>query len=78
MVLPVMSVVLLQAKELLTSDQQGKLLKQALQTFVKTAQVDTMHANWLPAFGEAWNGSDKLLLQLCHGLPGMMIALANL
>jgi len=70
--------VLLLGKDLLTQAQRTLLMKQALHTFMKTAQITAQGANWLPVLGKAWPDSDKLLLQLCHGAPGMLIALAPL
>ena len=70
--------VLLQSQALLSVTQRQRLQAQALKAFVNTAELEANGANWPQVLGKAWPGADKGLLQLCHGVPGMLIAYAPL
>ena len=68
---------LLQGMELLTAEQKEILIRQAIHTFVATAKVNEQHANWLDAC-VADGETATFYLQLCHGVPSILIALDKL
>lgn len=71
-------VALLRGSELLAPVRLRDLYSRASVTMVKTALADGSYANW-PAVADAVDASrSPLLVQYCHGAPGMVISLADL
>ncbi|HEY0251895.1 MAG TPA: LanC-like protein [Kofleriaceae bacterium] len=67
---------LLRGAELLA--QQEMIRERATHTLRSVALGYGEYRNWLPHVGTPRSGRDKILLQWCHGAPGMITALANL
>jgi lantibiotic modifying enzyme len=70
--------VLLQGMQLLSDTQQQQLISRIEKTIITTAKIETDLANWLPRLDESGAGRDKLLVQLCHGAPSMVVGVASL
>ena len=65
--------------ELLDNNQQQLLIEQSLKTFMDTAHVNKEHANWpMYARKDQFNAEEHMLLQLCHGAPGVLISFEKL
>ncbi len=47
-------------------------------TFVSTARVENGFANWPQSVGTPLPGREAMLVQICHGAPGVIVALARL
>ncbi len=62
---------LLQASKYLSETQQKIILERAAETFLRTALHEGPLTNWQPA-----PTSTKLLVQWCHGAPGMITCFA--
>ena len=60
---------------LLSAAERARWEKLAVETITATALRDGAVANWAPSFDAARPG-DKLLVQTCHGAPGVVAVLA--
>ena len=69
---------LLRGAALLTRDQRALVEQRAAQTLQQTAVRTGELVNWSPHVGPAREGRAALLVQWCHGAPGMITALARL
>lgn len=69
---------LLRGAELLSDVQRTQIVERAAHTLRSIALRDGELANWLPHAGAARHGRDKILVQWCHGAPGMILGLSHL
>lgn len=69
---------LLAGRDLLDADEAAAVVARTRETFLMTAVRRDGRASWWPQVGVARRGRDKLLVQWCHGAPGMVTALAGL
>ena len=69
---------ILAGKHLLADDVLGRFRALAIETTKATAIVEDGTANWPPSVGGGRPGRDKILVQVCHGAPGMIVALGEL
>ena len=69
--------VLIRGHELLDATKRKELFPRIMQTFIATAEKDDDYANW-PAVWLPSTQSRKMLVQHCHGAPGMITCLADL
>jgi hypothetical protein len=66
---------LLRGADLLSAERRSALYDRCVETLEATAIVEDDGANWPPAV-EPQAGSRKMLLQWCHGAPGIVTAFA--
>ncbi len=66
---------LLRGLSLLPDDQRSLVIERATHTLAVTAQRDGALINWAPHVGSGRAGRDKMLVQWCHGAPGMILGL---
>ena len=64
---------IIKGRELLDPESVTLVASLAADTLERTARVDEVYANWPPDLG-----GNKLLVQHCHGAPGMVTCLADL
>jgi hypothetical protein len=64
--------------DLLPADEAALVVSRARDTLLATAIRRGGLANWMPHVGPARAGRDKILVQWCHGAPGMITSLAGL
>lgn len=69
---------LLSGLDLLGADDAARVVGRARDTLLATARRRDGLANWLPHVGAARAGREKILVQWCHGAPGMVTSLAAL
>jgi lantibiotic modifying enzyme len=69
---------LLRGSALLSSEQRVLVAERAAHTLRSIALREGDLANWLPQIGRPHRGPDKVLVQWCHGAPGMILALSTL
>jgi hypothetical protein len=66
---------LLRGAALLPAEQREALFERCEAMLASTALIDGDCANWPPIVGKA--GADKILVQWCHGSPGIVTAFAD-
>ncbi len=64
---------ILKGWDLLDASTRSLVESRASETLERTARVDDVYANWPPDLG-----GTKMLVQHCHGAPGMITCLADL
>lgn len=69
---------LLRGAELLSTDQRALLVDRTVHTLNVTALHDGELVNWSPHVGRPRRGREAMLLQWCHGAPGMITSLSRL
>lgn len=68
---------LLKGAALLDPARRQALYARTLQTLLACELRDGEASNWPPGIGAPRPGRDKLLMQWCHGAPGIVTGLAN-
>lgn len=66
---------LLRGLDLLSDDQRDLVIERATHTLAVTALRDGALINWAPHVGTGRAGRDAMLVQWCHGAPGMILGL---
>lgn len=69
---------LLRGAALLSDEQRVMITERAAHTLRSVALRDGPLANWMPHVGAPRHGRDKILVQWCHGAPGMILGLSRL
>jgi lantibiotic modifying enzyme len=69
---------LLRGRALLTAEQRDLVVGRAKHTLCAVALHERERVNWLPHVGAPRKGRDKILVQWCHGAPGMIVGLGQL
>ena len=69
---------LLRGAALLSEEQRAVIHQRAGHTLRSVALAEGSFANWLPHVGAARQGREKILVQWCHGAPGMILGLSRL
>lgn len=69
---------LLRGEALLTEEQRAIVHERAAHTLRSIALCEGPLANWSPHVGPARRGREKILVQWCHGAPGMILGLSRL
>ena len=67
---------LLAGAELLTADERGLVIARTEHLLSKTAQVEDGRANWKPCLGRPRPGREEMMVQICHGAPGVIVGTA--
>ena len=67
---------LLRGAALLSAERREALYERCANAVLKTAIVEDGCANWPPSVGVPRRGRTKMLVQWCHGAPGMITGLA--
>ena len=67
---------LLRGANLLAAERRASLYKRCVETLRTTAIVDGDCANWPPGVGPPRRGREPVLVQWCHGAPGIVTSLA--
>jgi hypothetical protein len=62
----------------LNEEQQLEVVTDIEFTFTNTAIVEDQLANWPAFIGKGRPGREPMMVQICHGAPGMVIGLADL
>lgn len=68
---------LLRAADLLSGDRRRELYERCASTVAALAMVEDGCANWLPRVMPPGSGPARMLVQWCHGSPGIVTALAD-
>jgi len=68
---------LLRGAALLSDSERASVAERAAHTLVTTAMPDGDLANWSPHVGAPRKGREAILVQWCHGAPGMILGLAG-
>lgn len=68
---------LLRGVAVLSAEQREKLYDRCVETLGATAVFEDDGANWPPSIGTPRPGRTKMLLQWCHGAPGIVTGLAE-
>lgn len=68
---------LLRGAELLASERREQLYARCVETLRATAMIEGDAANWPPEAGPPPAGARKLLVQWCHGAPGIITGTAH-
>jgi hypothetical protein len=68
---------LLRGAALLSAERRRELYERCEETVRVTAVVEEGAANWPPGVGPARPGRTKMLVQWCHGAPGIVTGLAD-
>ncbi len=68
---------LLRGAALLTAERREKLYERIVETVRATAVVEGDCANWPPSVGAPRPGRTDMLVQWCHGSPGMVTGLGH-
>lgn len=68
---------LLRGVRLLSSERREALYDRCVETLRATALVEGDCANWPPTVEPTGSGPQKMLMQWCHGAPGIVTALAD-
>ncbi len=68
---------LLRGASLLSAERRAQLYDRCVETLRATAIVDGDAANWPPGVGSPRPGRTKVLVQWCHGAPGIVTGLAD-
>jgi hypothetical protein len=69
---------LLRGAALLSDEQRAIITERAAHTLRSVALRDGALANWMPHVGTPRRGRDAILVQWCHGAPGMILGLSRL
>lgn len=69
---------LLRGAALLSDEQRALIAERATYTLRSIALRDGALANWPPHVGTSRLGRDAMLVQWCHGAPGMILGLSRL
>jgi lantibiotic modifying enzyme len=69
---------LLRGAALLSADQRATITERAAHTLGAIALRSGELANWLPHVGTPRRGREAILVQWCHGAPGMILGLSRL
>ncbi|MEO6777490.1 MAG: LanC-like protein [Kofleriaceae bacterium] len=69
---------LLRGAALLSVEQRATIAERAAHTLAAIALRHGELANWLPHVGTPRRGRDPILVQWCHGAPGMIVGLSRL
>ena len=69
---------LLRGATLLSAEQRTTIVARATHTARTIALRSGELVNWMPHVGPARQGREKILVQWCHGAPGMILALSRL
>jgi hypothetical protein len=69
---------LLRGAALLSDEQRALVVARAAHTLRSIAIRDGALANWLPHVGTPRQGREKILVQWCHGAPGMILGLSRM
>lgn len=67
---------LLRGSALLPEAQRSELYRRCVEAIVQTARVEGDYVNWASVVGMP-PGSGKMLVQWCHGAPGMIASLCD-
>jgi hypothetical protein len=68
---------ILRGRALLAPEDLERWRRCAVETLSRTALREDGLANWLPSVGEPEPGGEKLLVQQCHGAPGVVNCVAG-
>ena len=68
---------LLRGAALLSDERRETLYDRCVETLSATAVLEGDGANWPPSVGTPRPGRTKMLVQWCHGAPGMITGLAH-
>jgi hypothetical protein len=68
---------LLRGAKLLAPDRRAALYARCIETLRATAIVEGDGANWPPGVGNPRHGRGKVLVQWCHGAPGIVTSFAS-
>jgi len=68
---------IISGRNLLAGTEWGQWRDVIIQTVTTTALVEDDYANWPQSIGQARPGRTELLVQYCHGAPGMVTCLAD-
>lgn len=68
---------LLRGRALLPAERRELLLTRCVETLRITARHEGDAANWPPQVGPEPPGREKILMQWCHGAPGIVTALSD-
>lgn len=68
---------LLRGASLLGDERREALYDRCVETLRATAMIEGDCANWPPGVGPARPGRTKMLVQWCHGAPGIVTGLAD-
>jgi hypothetical protein len=68
---------LLRGARLLSAERREQLYDRCVETLRATAVFDGDGVNWPPGTGPPRPGRDKMLVQWCHGAPGIVTGLAD-
>jgi hypothetical protein len=69
---------LLRGAALLSDEQRAVIAERAAHTLRSIALREGALANWMPHVGTPRRGRDAILVQWCHGAPGMILGLSRL
>jgi hypothetical protein len=69
---------LLRGAALLSGEQRAVITERAAHTLRAVALRDGALANWMQQVGTPRRGRDAILVQWCHGAPGMILGLSRL
>ncbi|NVB84067.1 MAG: lanthionine synthetase [Kofleriaceae bacterium] len=69
---------LLRGAALLSDEQRALIAERAAHTLRAVALCEGPLANWLPHVGQSRREREKILVQWCHGAPGMILGLSRL
>ena len=68
---------LLRGARLLPADRREALYDRCVETLAVTAERTGDAANWPPGIGTPRKGREKMLVQWCHGAPGIVTAMGD-
>jgi hypothetical protein len=68
---------LLRGAALLSGEQRESLYRRCVETIRVTAKLEGDAANWPPSIGPPRPGRANMLVQWCHGAPGIVTGLAD-
>lgn len=69
---------LIEGRRLLGEERYEGICTKIFETVVATASANERHANWVPVFEGSDRTRTSMLVQHCHGAPGMVTALSKL
>ncbi|MEO7743136.1 MAG: lanthionine synthetase LanC family protein [Usitatibacter sp.] len=69
---------MLRGARLLSSERREALYDRCVETLLATAVLEADGANWPPGVGPPRAGREKMLVQWCHGAPGIVTAMADI
>jgi hypothetical protein len=68
---------LLAGAQALSAERRAQLLDRCVETLRVTARREDGAVNWPPGVGAPRPGRDKVLMQWCHGAPGIVTSVAD-